>query len=89
LEPAFPIFLGCIYLKFLAPGLIVMTMAQNAFANSSSSLMIAKVQGNIVDFLMAPLSAVDFALGAVIDTGDCPTGGTIYWRNYSRSPLGL
>ena len=60
---------GLSYLEFLAPGLIVMTMAQNAFANSSSSLMIAKVQGNIVDFIMAPLSAAEFvagfALGAV------------------------
>ena len=44
------------YLQFLAPGLMMMTMAQNAFANTSSSLLIAKVQGNISDFLMAPLS---------------------------------
>jgi ABC-2 type transport system permease protein len=54
---------------FLAPGLIMMTMVQNAFANSSSSLMIAKVQGNIVDILMPPLSAGEltcgFALGGV------------------------
>jgi len=42
--------------EFLAPGLIVMAMAQNAFANSSSSLVIAKVQGTVVDLLMPPLS---------------------------------
>jgi len=42
---------------FLAPGLVMMTMAQNAFANTSSSLTIAKVQGTIVDVLMPPLSS--------------------------------
>lgn len=48
---------GTSYVQFLAPGLIMMTIAQNAFANSSSSLIIAKIQGNIVDVLMPPLSA--------------------------------
>ena len=57
------------YVEFLAPGLIMMAMAQNAFANTSSSLMIAKIQGNIVDVLMPPLSPGEltwgFALGGV------------------------
>jgi ABC-2 type transport system permease protein len=57
------------YLAFLVPGLIVMAMAQNAFANTSSSLLIAKVQGSIADYLMAPLSPAElvagFALGGV------------------------
>ncbi len=57
------------YADFLAPGLIMMAMVQNAFANTSSSLMIAKVQGNIVDVLMPPLSPGEltwgFALGGV------------------------
>ena len=57
------------FLIFLAPGLIMMAMTQNAFANTSSSLIIAKVQGNIVDVLMPPLSAGElmagFALGGV------------------------
>ena len=44
------------FAEFLAPGLIVMAMAQNAFANTSSSIVISKVQGNIVDLLMPPLS---------------------------------
>jgi ABC-2 type transport system permease protein len=48
---------------FLAPGLLMMTMAQNAFANPSSSLIIAKVQGNIVDVLMPPLSATEILIG--------------------------
>lgn len=43
------------YLHFLGAGLVTMALAQNAFANSSSSLVIMKVQGNIVDLLMAPL----------------------------------
>jgi ABC-2 type transport system permease protein len=60
---------GVPYGEFLAPGLIMMTMVQNAFANTSSSIVIAKVQGNIVDLLMPPLSAgelsVALALGGV------------------------
>ena len=44
---------------FLAPGLIMMAIVQNAFANTSSSIMIAKIQGNIVDALMPPLSPGD------------------------------
>jgi len=45
------------FLEFLAPGLIMMSIVQNAFANTSSSVMISKVQGNIVDVLMPPISA--------------------------------
>src|SRR3954451_6728077 len=54
---------GVSFAEFLAPGLIIMAMAQNAFANTSSSLIIAKVQGNIVDSLMPPLSATELTLG--------------------------
>jgi len=43
------------FLAFLAPGLIAMAMVQNAFANTSSSIVIAKIQGSIVDLLMPPL----------------------------------
>ena len=61
---------GVSFVEFLAPGLIMMAMVQNAFANTSSSLIIAKVQGNIVDMLMPPLSATEqtlaVALGGVI-----------------------
>jgi ABC-2 type transport system permease protein len=57
---------GVPYLQFLPPGLIMMSMAQNAFANSASSLVIAKVQGNIVDVLMPPLSSVELMLGYTI-----------------------
>jgi ABC-2 type transport system permease protein len=41
---------GVPFINFLAPGLIMMSIVQNAFANSSSSLLVAKVQGNVVDF---------------------------------------
>jgi len=47
---------GMPFAAFLAPGIVMMTVIQNAFANSSSSLVVAKVQGNIVDVLMPPLS---------------------------------
>ena len=47
---------------FLAPGLVMMVMMQNAFANTSSSILISKIQGNIVDVLMPPLSAGEMML---------------------------
>lgn len=56
---------GIPYPEFLAPGLIIMQMLQNSFANTSSSLVIAKVQGNIVDVLMPPLSPGELTLGYV------------------------
>ena len=49
--------LGHKFTTFLVPGLISMQIMQNAFANTSSSLMISKIQGNIVDILFPPLSA--------------------------------
>ncbi len=54
------------FLQFLAPGLIMMGIAQNAFANTSSSLVISKIQGNIVDILMPPLSAAELLAGFLI-----------------------
>lgn len=53
------------YMTFLIPGLVMMSMLQNAFANTSSSLMISKMQGNIVDILMPPLSPFEILLGYV------------------------
>ena len=52
-------------LEFLAPGLIMMAIIQNAFANTSSSLLIAKIQGNIVDLLMPPLRPGELMFGLV------------------------
>lgn len=55
--------MGVPFLHFLAPGILMMTVIQNAFANTSSSIMISKVQGNIVDTLMPPLSAFELLAG--------------------------
>lgn len=57
---------GVSFLEFLAPGLLMMAVVQNAFANTSSSLMIAKIQGNIVDYLMPPLGPGELAFGIVM-----------------------
>ncbi|MEX2449478.1 MAG: ABC transporter permease [Rhodospirillales bacterium] len=57
---------GVPFLEFLAPGLIMMAIAQNAFANTSSSIMVSKVQGNIVDILMPPLTAHELTLCMVM-----------------------
>lgn len=69
LQRAIDIGNGISYAEFLGPGLVVMAMMQNAFANTSSSIMISKVQGNIVDVLMPPLGPGElltaFALGGV------------------------
>lgn len=58
--------LGVSGMVFLAPGLLMMTMIQNAFSNPSSSLIIAKIQGNIVDILMPPLAAWEVLIGLVV-----------------------
>ena len=52
--------------EFIAPGLIMMTMLQNSFANAASSIGQAKFQGNIVDILMAPLSDFELAAGYIL-----------------------
>ncbi len=54
---------GVPFAVFLAPGILMMTVIQNAFANTSSSLMVSKVQGNIVDTLMPPLSPGELLAG--------------------------
>ena len=54
---------GVPFVEFLVPGLVMMAIAQNAFANTSSSIMTAKIQGNIVDSLMPPLTANELTLG--------------------------
>ena len=57
--------MGAPFADFLAPGLIVMAMLQNAFANASFSLLVGKIQGNIVDYLMPPLSTGELIAGLV------------------------
>ncbi len=58
--------MGLPYLSFLAPGILMMTVIQNAFANTSSSIISAKMQGNIVDTLMPPLSASEILAGYLL-----------------------
>ncbi len=57
--------LGVPFADFIAPGLIIMTMIQNSFANSSSSIIIGKVQGSIIDILMPPLSPGELVMAYV------------------------
>ena len=59
------IVLGVPFASFVAPGLIMMGMMQNAFANSSFSLLVGKIQGTIVDLLMPPLTNAELMIGIV------------------------
>ncbi len=54
------------YVDGLAAGLVMMSILSNAFQNSSSSIVIAKVQGNAVDFLMPPLSALELTIAFIV-----------------------
>ena len=69
---------------FLAPGLMVFAIIQNSFANTSSSMLILKIQGSIVDLLMPPLTAGELVLGFI--AGSVTRGvivgilvGTVMW----------
>jgi ABC-2 type transport system permease protein len=78
-EEAVVVYEGHSYSSFLIPGLVMMTLAQNAFANSSSSILQSKMNGNIVFLLLAPLSALEVYLaflGAAIARG-LVTGGAV------------
>ena len=57
---------GVAYTAFLIPGLVMMALLQNAFANSSSSLIQSKVTGNIVFVLLAPISYTEFFAAYVL-----------------------
>lgn len=54
---------GLPYPRFIVPGLIVLGVVQNAFLNSASSLFVAKLQGTMIDLLVAPLSAAELLIG--------------------------
>jgi ABC-2 type transport system permease protein len=55
--------MGVDFTTFIAPGILMMSVIQNAFANTSSSIVTAKVLGSIVDTLMPPLSSGEMLLG--------------------------
>jgi ABC-2 type transport system permease protein len=61
-----PVYPGVTYTQFLVPGLVMMTVIQNAFANSSSSLTQSKIMGNLVFLLMAPLGAWEWFAAYVV-----------------------
>jgi ABC-2 type transport system permease protein len=89
-----PTVLGVSFADFIAPGLIIMGMMQNAFANSSFSLLVGKIQGTIVDYLMPPLSNAEVlaALTAAAVTRAFLVGGTIWlamalWPDVNVTPV--
>ncbi|HEX7053013.1 MAG TPA: ABC transporter permease [Burkholderiales bacterium] len=65
LEGRLQVYAGVPYGAFLVPGLVMMSVLQNAFANSSSSLMQSKITGNIVFVLLPPISYVEFFVAYV------------------------
>ncbi len=58
--------LGYSFISFLAPGLIAMSILTQSFSHTVSSLMIGKIQGNIVDMLYAPLSALEVSMAIIL-----------------------
>jgi ABC-2 type transport system permease protein len=91
-----PTVLGASFADFIAPGLIIMGMMQNAFANSSFSLLVGKIQGTIVDYLMPPLSNAEVlaALTGASVTRAILVGGAIwlamvFWPGVNVTPVHL
>jgi ABC-2 type transport system permease protein len=89
-----PQVLGVPFADFIAPGLIIMGMMQNAFANSSFSLLVGKIQGTIIDYLMPPLSNAELlaALVGASVTRAFLVGGTIWlamalWPGVNVTPV--
>jgi ABC-2 type transport system permease protein len=81
-----PAVMGVPFADFIAPGLIMMGMMQNAFANSSFSLLVGKIQGTIVDYLMPPLSVgellvamVGGAMTRAVCVGLAVWGAMLFW----------
>ncbi len=66
LEAHVQVYPGVSYTSFLIPGLVMMAILQNAFANGSSSLIQSKISGNIVFFLLPPLSYLEFFLAYLL-----------------------
>lgn len=70
LEGRVEVFPGVGYVQFLIPGLVMMSVLQNAFANSSSSLIQSKIMGNLVFILLTPVSVggwyVAYVLSAAV-----------------------
>src|SRR6266404_3690387 len=81
------------YTAFLIPGLVMMSVLQNSFANSSSSLIQSKITGNLIFVLLPPLSALDlfaaYVLGAMIRGIVVGTGVMIVTLFFAPSLLAM
>jgi ABC-2 type transport system permease protein len=99
LEAHVQVYDGVSYTAFLIPGLVMMSVLQNAFANSSSSMVQSKIMGNLVFLLLTPLSHWSwffaYALsamvrGLVVGTGVLLAGVLFVWQssvlNFSLMP---
>ena len=75
LEDHVKVFDGVGYTSFLIPGLVMMSVLQNAFANSSSSLIQSKITGNLVFLLVTPLSHWAWFVGLRRRVGGARPGG--------------
>ena len=80
------VYAGVPYTAFLIPGLIMMSLLQNAFANSSSSLVQSKVMGSIVFVLLTPLTYLQFFMAFL--AAAIVRGLMVAWR-FILSPFGL
>ena len=91
LEDRVTVYEGVPFVAFLMPGLIMMSVIQNAFANASSSLIQSKMNGNIVFMLLAPLSDLEVFLaytGAAVMRG-LAVGGVLYLLSLTMVDLPL
>jgi len=81
------------YTSFLVPGLVMMSVLQNAFANSSSSLIQSKITGNLIFVLLPPLSAGDlfaaYVLGAIVRGVVVGTGAFLVTIFFAPSLLAM
>ncbi|MDT0633851.1 ABC transporter permease [Spectribacter hydrogenooxidans] len=91
LEDRVQVYDGVAYTAFLIPGLIMMSIIQNAFANTSSSITQSKVMGNLVFVLMTPLSAFELYvayIGAALVRAALVAGGLFLMAQFFvRTPL--
>lgn len=88
--------LGVPFADFIAPGLIMMGMMQNSFANSSFTLLVGKIQGTLIDYIMPPISTGEmlFAIVAASVTRACAVGAAIWlamavWPGVHVAPVHL
>jgi ABC-2 type transport system permease protein len=80
-----------VYTAFLVPGLVMMSVLQNAFANSSSSLIQSKITGNLIFVLLPPLSPLDlyaaYVLGAMVR--GLVVGGGVFLVTIAFAPVAM